>query len=177
MRNLSIFIIIAVLITGTAFAQPIKDQREAELQLNKERGNRQERSDRPEKARQKPQQKDNSLSIEGELKLEKGLVAVQSGEKVYLVPMLNRYIGFINGLREGEKVIVEGREFRNIIQPSKVTISGKAYDFTASSQYASPRGFDFDHQFKDRNNNNKTRFDHNKHEFGRKKGCDRNRFR
>jgi hypothetical protein len=142
---------IAVLITSTAFAQPIKDQREAELQqINEQRGNRQERGERPERSKrydgQKPQQmrqqKDNSVSVEGTLKLEKGFVAVESGDTVYLVPMLNRYIGFIGGLKEGGKVTVEGQGFRNMIQPLKVTIDGKSYDFIVPQHRAVSRGSD-----------------------------------
>ena len=54
---------------------------------------------------------------------------MESGGDVYLVPMLNRYIGFISGLKEGAKVTVEGRGSRNMIQPVKVNIDGKDYDF------------------------------------------------
>jgi hypothetical protein len=71
------------------------------------------------------------VSVEGVLKLEKGFVAVESADKVYIVPMLNRYIGFITGLREGEKVSVEGYERKNMIRPTKVTVGGKSYDFFA----------------------------------------------
>ena len=72
-----------------------------------------------------------SVTVDGTLKLERGLVAVASGDSVYFVPMLERYIGFIDGLKEGTNVSVEGYEFRNIIRPVKVTIDGKSYDFLA----------------------------------------------
>jgi len=147
-KKLTIFMIAAVLIAGTAFAQPIKEQREAELRAQQE------------KAQHKDKQ-NNTVSVEGTLKLEKGFVAVQNEESVYLVPMLNRYIGFIDGLKEGEKVSIEGREFKNTIQPLKVTIGEKSYDFIAS-----PRGSGF----------NNHRYDNKKHGHKfEKKRYDRNK--
>ena len=152
MKKLSIFMFIAVLIAGTIYAQPIKEQRaEDELKINKE----QKRGNRPERMQgygaQKRQPQGNSVSVEGTLKLEKGFVAVESGESVYIVPMLNRYIGFIGGLKEGEKVSVEGRGYRNMIQPQKVTIGEKSYDFAAplfASPVAPPRNHRSDNKRK-----------------------------
>ena len=72
---------------------------------------------------------DSSQTIEGVLKLERGIVAVQSGDSVYYVPLLNRYIGFINDLKEGTNVSVEGYVFRNIVHPRKLTLNDKSYDF------------------------------------------------
>jgi hypothetical protein len=109
MKKLIIFPLVAILIAGTVFAQ--------------DRNNRQE----PDRQREI-----NKVTIDGTLKLEKGFVAAQSGDAVYLVPMLNRYIGFINGLKEDVKVSIEGYLFRNIIHPIKVTIEGKSYDFPAA---------------------------------------------
>jgi len=69
------------------------------------------------------------MTVDGVLKLEKGLVAVANGDSVYYVPALNRYIGFIEGLKEGAKVSVEGVQFKDVIRPVKVKIDGKSYDF------------------------------------------------
>ena len=77
-----------------------------------------------------------SVNIEGNLKLERGLVAVESADTVYIVPLLTRYIGFINELKEGARVSVEGISFRNFILPSKVTIADKTYDFNARASFA-----------------------------------------
>jgi len=126
MKKIIIFLIIAILIAGTVSAQPIKDQRNSAPKVNPEQLN-----DANPKSRNNRVRESKSVSIEGVLKLEKGFVAVESADTVYYVPMLNRYIGFITGLREGEKVSVEGYEFRNMIRPTKVTINGKSYDFTA----------------------------------------------
>jgi hypothetical protein len=106
MKKIISIMVIAILIAGTVFAQ--------------ERANPRDR-----------QRVDNSVSVEGNLKLEKGFVALESGDSVYLIPLLNRYIGFINGLREGARVSVEGNTFRNVIMPRKVVIDNKTYEFLA----------------------------------------------
>lgn len=124
MKRLSLFVLIAAMVAGTVFAQD-KDATPG-------KNDRQDRIERRDLNRRPSESK--SVTIEGTLKLEKGLVAVASGESVYYVPMLTRYIGFIDGLKEGTKVSVEGIESRNFIQPSKVTIAGKAYDFAADGR-------------------------------------------
>jgi len=106
-RKLVICILVSVLFAGTVFAQN-----------NDNRLNR--KGMKPEVTQ---------VSVEGILQLEKGIVAVASGDKVYIVPMLNRYIGFIDGLKEGTKVSVEGAQFNGFIRPVKVTINEKTYDF------------------------------------------------
>jgi len=149
-KKLIILMIAAVLIAGTAFAQPIKEQREAELR------------DQQEKAQRKDRQ-NNTVSVEGTLKLEKGFVAVQNEESVYLVPMLNRYIGFIDGLKEGEKVSIEGRGFKNMIQPLKVTIGEKSYDFIAPPRGSGFNNQGFNHHYDKRDKPHSNRFDNKKH--------------
>jgi len=130
MKRLVVFLIIAVLITGMVSAQAIQDQRKPTPQEKQSvpapRGTR--------------TREVNPVTVEGVLKLEKGSVAVENADKVYVVPILNRYIGFINGLREGAKVSVEGYEFRNVIRPTKVTIEGKSYDFMSWDRQAPEAG-------------------------------------
>ncbi|MDR2542448.1 MAG: hypothetical protein LBC80_03240 [Treponema sp.] len=111
MKKLTVFLVIGFLLIGSIFAQDRSNQRSNRSPEN------------------------NSVTINGTLKLERGIVAVQStGEgnvSVYFIPRLNRFIGFINGLREGESISVEGFRYRNVIQPTKVTIGGQSYDFTS----------------------------------------------
>ena len=107
MKKFAVFLFVSVLLAGTVFAQ------------NKD--NRQNRNDRKQEVAK--------VTIDGILKLEKGVVAVASGDSVYYVPILNRYIGFIDGLKEGTKVSVEGSQIKDVIRPVKVTINGKSYDF------------------------------------------------
>jgi len=154
MKRLTISLVIIALAAGSIFAQPIRDAQQ-------ERNNRPEAQNHRE-APNRPQA--NNVTVEGTLKLEKGFVAVESGTDVYLVPMLNRYIGFIGGLKEGAKVTVEGRGFRNMIQPSKVNIDGKAYDFNIPAQ-----GQNFQNKnFNNRNDRQGNRPDRNNFSHGRK---------
>jgi len=91
--------------------------------------NHQNRGERPEN-RGERQREINPVTVSGVLKLERGLVAVESdAADVYFVPLLNRYIGFITGLSEGTRVNIEGFQFRNFIHPEKLTINGRTYDF------------------------------------------------
>jgi len=115
MKKLIIFLLIAVMLTGSIYAQ----------NRNRQGSNNHQREN-------------NSVTVNGTLRLEKGLVAVQgeSADSVYLIPTLNRFIGFINGLSEGKSVTVEGTRFRNVIQPSKITIDGRTYDFSAYNKLA-----------------------------------------
>jgi hypothetical protein len=124
MKRFLVFSIIAFLIAGMVSAEPIKEQRNSAPKTAKE-----QKGDA------------NSVKIDGVLKLEKGFVAVESADNVYIVPMLNRYIGFITDLREGAKVSVEGYEFKNMIRPTKVTIEGKSYDFMSWDRNQAP-GFE-----------------------------------
>jgi len=110
MKKIGLFLLIAVLFAGTVSAQT--------------RNNRLSDSDI------KP------TTIEGTLQLEMGSVAVASGDSVYLVPFLTRYIGFIENLKEGQRVSVEGYTFRNVISPVKVTIAGKSYDFPMNRNFS-----------------------------------------
>ena len=73
------------------------------------------------------------IRIDGTLQLQNGHIVLSTGSTVYFVPGLMRYIGFIDGLREGERIIAEGYAYNNILQPTKITISGRDYDFAANT--------------------------------------------
>ena len=81
-----------------------------------------------------------SVTVTGTLQLQNGTIAVTDENKVYYVPSLERYIGFIEGLKEGAQVNMEGyiAGNSNYIQPSKITINGKSYDFIANAQWGMP---------------------------------------
>jgi hypothetical protein len=72
-----------------------------------------------------------SVTVEGTLQLQNGQIALATGNAVYFVPVLNRYIGFIDGLREGARVSVVGYASGNVLQATQATINGKPYDFPA----------------------------------------------
>jgi len=69
-----------------------------------------------------------SVKIEGTLQLHNGQFAVASENNIYYVPMIARYIGFIDSLKEGAAVSFEGYVSGNFFRPLKMTISGKTYD-------------------------------------------------
>ncbi|MCL2209428.1 MAG: hypothetical protein FWC19_04550 [Treponema sp.] len=123
MKRLVIFLLACILTTGAIFAQ--------------------DKAERPERQRE-------VVTIDGIVKLEKGMVAVESGDSVFVVPVLNRYINFINGLKEGAKISVEGNAFKNFIMPKKVTIEGKTYDLASGIR---ERMGNFNFGFNQRNNN------------------------
>jgi len=75
-----------------------------------------------------------TISVTGTLQLQNGVIAVVSGNTGYYVPSLTQYIGFIEGLREGAQVSIDGYVSGNYLQPTKVTISGRSYDFSANAQ-------------------------------------------
>jgi len=117
-KKITVFLFIGVLLVGAVYGQDTRNNRRPD---DTQRTNERQRSNDP-------------VTVEGTLKLERGFVAVESGDTVYFVPMLNRYIGFINDLREGTRVSIEGREFRNTIHPTKVTIGGRTYDFPVNNR-------------------------------------------
>ncbi|GHV28596.1 hypothetical protein AGMMS4952_12690 [Spirochaetia bacterium] len=81
-----------------------------------------------------------SITVNGTLQLQNGTIAVINGGTIYYVPTLERYIGFIEELKEGAQVNLEGYIMgnSNYVQPSKVTINGKSYDFTANAPQGNP---------------------------------------
>ena len=71
------------------------------------------------------------ITVEGTLQLQNGFIAVANGDTVYYVGMLHRYIGFIEGLKEGNKATIEGYAYKNFLRPTKMVVGGKTYDFPA----------------------------------------------
>jgi hypothetical protein len=70
-----------------------------------------------------------ALAAEGTLGLQNGVIVLTSGDTVYAVPALSRYVGFIEGLKEGARVSIEGYSGAyNLIYPSRITLNGKTYD-------------------------------------------------
>jgi hypothetical protein len=76
------------------------------------------------------------VTVEGTLQLQNGQIVVSSGNTVYYCPVIGRYVGFIDGLKEGSRVTIEGYAVGNVLQPAKLTASGKSYDFLANSSGA-----------------------------------------
>ena len=76
-----------------------------------------------------------TLSVTGNLTIAQGMLAVKNNDVTYLVAGLNRFIGFIDGLKDGAQVTLEGSAATSpldaktkFLRMSKLTINGKDYD-------------------------------------------------
>ncbi|MDR1229775.1 MAG: hypothetical protein LBK61_00070 [Spirochaetaceae bacterium] len=78
-------------------------------------------------------------SVQGTLGLQNGVIVLSSGDTVYYVPHLSRHLGFIDGLKEGAHVKIDGYSMGNgYLMPSKITVGDKDYDVSGS--YDVPQG-------------------------------------
>jgi hypothetical protein len=94
--------------------------------LSAQEGNRLSRGTAPEKT-----------TVSGKLGIVRGMIALDSGDTIYYVPGLLRFAGFIEGLKEGASVTLEGYESLapfpdeepgTSLRVTKMTLNGKDYD-------------------------------------------------
>jgi hypothetical protein len=76
-----------------------------------------------------------AVTVSGTMVVARRMPVLKSGEVTYYVGGLSRLIGFIDGLKEGAQVTIEGAAItihgdKNVkfLIPSKLTINGKVYD-------------------------------------------------
>ena len=76
-----------------------------------------------------------SVSVSGNLAVTRGGISVESGGITYLTFGLNSLVGFVDGLKEGAQVALEGyaaqipkNEKEKIMHVTKMTLNGKEYD-------------------------------------------------
>ena len=77
------------------------------------------------------------VKVEGKLALVNGMIAVKDKDKTYYVGGLNRLVGFLDGLKEGAAVKLEGYavavpaapEYQHL-RATKLTFAGKDYDLS-----------------------------------------------
>ncbi len=81
-----------------------------------------------------------TIKVEGKLSLINGFMAVETGGKTYYVSGLQRLIGFVDGLKEGASVKLEGYSVEIPAAPeyahlrvAKLTVNGKDYDLSANA--------------------------------------------
>ena len=79
-----------------------------------------------------------TVRVEGTLQLQSGHIILSTGTDIYYVPGLMHYVGFIDGLREGARISVEGFASGNLLQLTKLTVGGREYDFAANTQSWGP---------------------------------------
>ena len=77
------------------------------------------------------------VTVSGSMVVAYGSPALKSGEVTYIVSGINRLIGFVDGLKEGVQVTIEGRSISNprdnnlkFLRPAKLTFGGKTYDMS-----------------------------------------------
>jgi hypothetical protein len=76
-----------------------------------------------------------NVNVSGNLTIAQGMIAVIDKDTTYLTRGLNRYAGFIDGLKEGAAVTLEGYALPSphnnkvkLLQVQKMTLNGKDYD-------------------------------------------------
>jgi hypothetical protein len=76
-----------------------------------------------------------NVNVSGNLTIAQGMIAVTEKDTTYLVMGLNRYIGFIDGLKEGAAVTLEGYALPSphnktvkLLNVQKMTLNDKDYD-------------------------------------------------
>lgn len=91
-----------------------------------------------------------TATVSGSLIVAHGMPALKSGEVIYFVGGLNRLAGFVDGLKEGAQVTIDGMVLSSprddtlkFLRPSKLTLNGKTYDLAppeGSFGFMGPRG-------------------------------------
>ena len=84
-----------------------------------------------------------TVTLSGTMVVANGMPALKSGEDTYLLGGIGGLVGFVDGLKEGAQVTVEGtviegetvtfsgRTSNKILQASKLTLNGKSYDLAS----------------------------------------------
>jgi hypothetical protein len=79
-----------------------------------------------------------TITVTGTMVVANRMPALKSGDVTYYIGGISRLIGFIDGLKEGAQVTVEGAAMaspgdKNVkfLWPSKLTINGKVYDLAS----------------------------------------------
>ena len=133
MKTKILFILLAVALVATISAQPQPQPPGPGSSTNPQgdsraRGERQPRTNRPTA---------ETVTITGSMVVASGMPALKSGEVTYFVTGISRLIGFVDGLKEGAQVTVEGRSMANprdetvkFLRVTKLTIGGKSYEIT-----------------------------------------------
>jgi hypothetical protein len=102
-------------------------------------GNFRQMPGRPEVRNLPPRMQMESVTVSGNLTLAQGMIAVEKDGITYLTRGLNRLVGFIDGLKEGAQVTLEGVATVNpqnnrvkMLRVHKMTLNGREYDLVSS---------------------------------------------
>jgi hypothetical protein len=76
-----------------------------------------------------------TVTVSGTLTVAQGMPAINRGDTTYLLLGISRLTGFVDGLREGAQVTIEGTALTNrgdntliFLRPSTLTLNGRSYD-------------------------------------------------
>jgi hypothetical protein len=95
------------------------------------------------------------ITLSGSLGLSRGRIVLESGGATYYIAGLGRLIGFVEGLKEGASVSLEGWAFplprsetEQIFRAAKLSLNGKDYELGGQEWSTFPRrGFGRDNGF------------------------------
>jgi hypothetical protein len=86
------------------------------------------------------------ITLSGSLGLSRGRIVLESGGNTYYIAGLDRLIGFVEGLKEGASVSLEGWAFplprsetEQIFRAAKLSLNGKDYELGGQDWPGSPR--------------------------------------
>ncbi len=86
-----------------------------------------------------------NVNVSGNLTIAQGMIAVIDNDITYLARGLNRYTGFIEGLKEGAAVTLEGYALPfsqnntvKMLHIQKMTLNGKDYDLATPRRNIMP---------------------------------------
>jgi hypothetical protein len=89
-----------------------------------------------------------TVSVEGKLALINGMIGLKSGAKTYYLHNIGRLTGFVDGVKEGASVKVEGAAYPLAAAPeyvtlmvTKLTVGGKDYDLSQAAGRGTGMGF------------------------------------
>ena len=92
-----------------------------------------------------PRMNAEKVTVRGNLTIAGGMIAIKSDDITYFAAGLNRFTGFIDGLKEGANVTLEGMamagpgETKNkFLHVQKMTLNGKEYDLGLHFQNMMP---------------------------------------
>ena len=82
-----------------------------------------------------------TVTISGSMIVAHGFPAIKSGDITYIIGGINRLVGFVDGIKEGAQVTIDGMAVSiqrdgnlKFLRPSKLTLSGKTYDLALPGQ-------------------------------------------
>jgi hypothetical protein len=88
------------------------------------------------------------VTVSGNLSIAHGRIALVSGDVTYYVGGLSHFVGFIDGLKEGVRVSLEGAAYQlssdakvKTLRVSKLTLNGKDYDLSPGEEALAPQGY------------------------------------